>query len=47
MRQLQQIRIQKNKPSLKDTIAEFMRKKEDKDLRARGRIKEKVLDAFE
>jgi hypothetical protein len=47
MRNLQQIRIEKNKPSLKDTIAEFMRKKEEKDTRARGRIKEKVLEKYE
>ena len=47
MRQLADIRMKKAQPSLKDTIAEFLKKKEAKDMRARGRIKEKVLQKYE
>ena len=47
MRMLAKIRIDKARPSLKDTIAEFLKKKEAKDARARGRIKEKVLSKYE
>ena len=40
IRRLTEIRALKEKPSLKDMIAEYLRKKGEKDERARVRIKE-------
>ena len=40
---LQKIREIKSQPSLKDSIAEFMKKKDEKDKRKNGRIKEKAI----
>ena len=47
VRRLNDIRIIKAKPSLKDMIAEYMDKKREKDERARVRIKEQVLQIYE
>lgn len=44
MRILAKIRFEKSRPSLKEAVAEFMNKKDMKDERARGRIKEAVLE---
>jgi len=43
IRRLTEIRAQKEKPSLRDMIAEYLQKKAEKDERARVRIKEQVL----
>jgi len=47
MRRLQEIRQLKARPSLKDKIMEIMKKKNEKDERARNKIKEKVLEMYE
>ena len=47
IRRLTEIRRIKDKPSLKDMIAEYMNKKSLKDERARVRIKEQVLRLYE
>lgn len=47
IRRLTEIRALKSKPSLKDMISEYMKKKNEKDERARVRIKEQVLQIYE
>lgn len=47
MRILTQIRIEKNRPTLRDTINEYMKKKDQKDIRARERIQKTVMKKFE
>ena len=44
---LKEIRAAKNRPSLKETIQEYVKKREAKDERARERIKEQVLSKHE
>jgi hypothetical protein len=43
LRRLTEIRAIKQKPSLRDMIKEYLQKKNEKDERARVRIKEQVL----
>jgi hypothetical protein len=47
IRMLDKIRTEKSKPSLKDLVSQQMQKKNEKDERARIRIKEQVLEIYE
>jgi hypothetical protein len=47
IRRITEIRVEKAKPSLKDMISMYMKKKGEKDERARIRIKEQVLQIYE
>ena len=47
IRRLKEIRIFKERPSMKDMIDIYLRKKAEKDERARIRIKEQVLEIYE
>ena len=40
MRMLKEIRVAKNRPSLKETIQQYVKKRDEKDERARERIKD-------
>lgn len=46
-RRLSEIRAVKAKPSLKEMITAYLNKMNDKDERARNRIKDKVLTMYE
>lgn len=47
IRMMVDIRAKKAKPSLKDMINQYLKKKAEKDERARIRIKEQVLEIYE
>ena len=47
IRRLIEIRSEKSKPSLKDTISDYMKKQEEKAKEKRIRIKEQVLQIYE